>query len=328
MNIKTLRKALTILETTNLTPNLLTTGLKNYTNVEGILATILDCVPYGENCMLTPAGGKIFGILPADDYDTLGLPQVFPARLVWGAALVSDLAQERFAAFETVSWITLDQLSKDDLKYVLEYTVLVEENQLLSTLSDFCTFSNLGDVSTFLLAHLGFKNGQRVVGGTSEFADKLTPRLLRELGLRPLTADLLRRYRYALELTPKQLERLGGGEIENWAELSTYFLLTNDQITILCQILAEIGQFSPKSQSRMMYYLKELVDKADSNPKAIACNNGIVQIEKYLNLPPSRAIMDIDIELGKMETQISELTASLAPATPVVNDSDYDYWFT
>jgi hypothetical protein len=329
MNIKSLRKVLKVAKTTVLTPGILTNGLKNHTNVEGILATVLECYPYGENCMLTPAGGKIYGILPVEDYDTLGLPQVFPARLVWGAAGVSDKAQEDFALFETVSWLTLDKLSKDDLERVLEYTILVEEQRLLETLSDFVQFSNLGDVSIFLMAYLGFKHGQRVVGGTTELADKFTLRLMRELGLYPITANTLHKYRYALELSQEQLGRLSGGEIENWSELSTYFLLTKEQISTLCQIMAEIGQFSPKSQSRMAYYIKEMLDKIEKNPQSFALNNGICATERYLNLPPSRAMIETDKELKVMEQDIQNLTATLAnPTQSVINDSDYDYWFT
>jgi hypothetical protein len=252
MNIKSLRKALEVAKTTNLTPGTLTSGLANHYNVEGILATVLKSIPYGSNCMLTQGGTKIFGVLPIDDYDTLGLPQCFPSSYVWQCKGVSERMKAYFAGFETVSWITLDQLPKDDLLKVLAHMIAIEEQDLLGILELYVQSTSDGNITPVLFAYLGFINGTRSFQGQTEPAETLTPKLLREIGLRPIFACDVYNYRHALELNPDQLLRTeGGGSIPDWHELTTYWLLRPEQISTFIQILAEVGQYSPQSQSRM-----------------------------------------------------------------------------
>jgi hypothetical protein len=311
MNIKTLRRLLEVAEKATLTPGLLTNGKKDNHNIEGMLASLTGCIPYSDNCMITPAGGKIYGILPPDDYNSLGLPQVFPAKLVFENPNISQLAKSYFSRFQTSSWLTLDALNKDDLIETIKYFITYWENRLETCLEIYLNHENIS-FQICILTHLGFENFQRKIGGETEIADRLNMKLIREASLDGLSYIGIADNQYRLCLNSEQIIKLRANPT---IDITT--VLTRKQVVLTAKIAAQIGHYSPSNQSKQRYYIKELYDALSKHPKSITLNNGIVRLEQLLNIPPTLKYIDPESVLSDMSETVSQMLAA----------KDQSYWF-
>lgn len=314
MNLKTLRKIREILRTAK---------FSDFS--DGIMSGILSQLLPGEK------GNEIWERLSEQDYLELGLPQIFSAQLVESAPISKD-GKEYFKRYnsyfligDTVSWVTLNCLDKNDMRIFFDWLILEQERNII-TATEYYLKSGKPDITPFLLSTIGFSNSKRETERGTEAYQNLTRHLLLEMGLSAITVDMIYQNRHRLELSEDQANQYKGNhdKVEKFIHLVTEWMLTPDQVTTLVKSITEVDQYSPQNQSRSTYYLKELEEKLTQNPNSLALNNGITAIRRYLNLKPTTEYRDPLMVLNQIPARYRD---PLAVIKQISAQNDHDFWF-